>query len=791
MSNIKLDLSQFKHKSSDKDSTTLVHDKLGHSITLSHKTLTPENQKQLQALSKMSANSQTPLQADDAKHQTPRYANGGRIPDTWKPKAKKMADGGDVTDDTQTPPQALDPNAPQATLQTATQPDLSANMNNFYTPEQIEQQKRMADLYNLSPEMMHQAMAAAVGSMGVVGEGAAEADSAAEGLAALEGKAAPNGKLVQIPGKAPKPWEPGGTPNWKPGQNGTGIQVKAKGGAVQRYAGGTDYVEPGTDKSEPFKEELNALDTPPAALQSDPTNSQGLYTTDPQTAMPAINQAYNRGKENAVEDRKQRYLEPFNITGETDPKAAELRALNDVNNEQLDTEKTKQQQALMDQKIAAKKAELGLGSPAAQMTPTTSGEAVTGETPREQAAPPQDPSLDPSAGVMQGYQNQMTGVQNEATAKGKLGEAQANIINQQVSDQNAARAAFQQHYNELDKERQAHIADIQNGYIDPNKYWTGDANGNGSHSKIAAGIGMLLAGFNPTGNPNAAVNFLKYQMDQNMEAQKSNLGAKQNLLNANLHQFGNLKDATEMTRLMQNDVLSHQLQSAAATAQNPMAKAQALQAVGQLQRDSAIAQQGFAMRRAMINMANDPNGQSPGAINQMIGLARVTNPEMAKDMESRYVPGVGMSPTTPIPSEVRQKLVGFQNLDKQANDLYNFTKTHSTIVPGTPDYNVGAQKALVLQSAIREGQLGTVYKAGEQPLLDKFVNSNPAGAFKMIQTEPQLKELIQSNGRQMDVLKRSYGLPVAKPAAAPSFQEGQTAVNKQGKRITFKNGKWQ
>ena len=47
---IKLELKGFKHLKSDKNSTTLKHEKHGHVITLAHKGLSPENQKILEAM---------------------------------------------------------------------------------------------------------------------------------------------------------------------------------------------------------------------------------------------------------------------------------------------------------------------------------------------------------------------------------------------------------------------------------------------------------------------------------------------------------------------------------------------------------------------------------------------------------------------------------------------------------------------------------------------------------------------------------------------------------------------
>ena len=54
---IKLDLKNFKHIKSDKDTTTLQHPH-GHSITLTHKVLSPENRQQLTHLAKMAQGGQ-------------------------------------------------------------------------------------------------------------------------------------------------------------------------------------------------------------------------------------------------------------------------------------------------------------------------------------------------------------------------------------------------------------------------------------------------------------------------------------------------------------------------------------------------------------------------------------------------------------------------------------------------------------------------------------------------------------------------------------------------------------
>lgn len=374
---------------------------------------------------------------------------------------------------------------------------------------------------------------------------------------------------------------------------------------------------------------------------------------------------------------------------------------------------------------------------------------------------------DSQAMMQQGYQNKLAGINQEATAKGALGQQEAQLLNNQVKAQTTAMSAYKDQYDALEKERQDHISDIQNGYIDPNKYWTGDANGNGSHSKIASAIGMIIAGFNPTSQPNAAANYLQKQMDMNIEAQKANLGAKQNLLASNLHQFGNLKDATDMTRVMQADVVHNELLSAAATAQSPMAKAAALQAAGDLKMQYAPIAQQVAMRQAMMKLASNGDPTDTAAAEQMIAYNRVTNPEVAKEMESRLIPGMGMA-KVPVPESARKEIIAKQNLNTAAEDLMSYSKQNTNLVPGTAEYNHGVTKAMAFQQMVREGLLGTVFRESEKPLLEKFVKENPAGALKSITTQPQLKAIMESNQLGLNSIKQAYGLPVSK--AAPQIK---------------------
>lgn len=703
---IALDLKAFKHVKSDKDSTTLEH-RDGHQLVVAHKALSKEGRDQLSALSKIPQDAATVANKEEMKD-----------------KGIKMSDGGGVVDSIK---QAADKVIKQ-----------TSDYHNEKDPEPYKnakkQQPQPQDMYADGGKVKKSTIVSGKASHGIQTSNKAK----------QEGEEAPHGSTimvldpkeeskdygkVKIQDEKPKKMADGGTPEALPADSQPGAEVMQQVSQVPTSIPDLSPEQVSQMREQQMNEEKAKLSPP------------GVYSQDPMLVEKAAL--------NAIDKRKMR--DEASVNYEASQKDVKAKQIDEINGQRV---------RLGMAPIPPSQTEQGPQPPG---SPGNMPEASPDRLP--QSTDSQQPMAnmmanDPMAMMQQGYQNQMGGIQKEAAAQGMLGKEQEQILNQQVEAQNKAKASYQEQYNALDKERQIHMQDIQNGYIDPNKYWTGDKDGNGSHSKIMAGIGMILAGFNPTNQPNAAINFLTKQMDMNLDAQKQNLGAKQNLLNANLRQFGNLKDATDMTRLMQADVVHNQLLQAAAKATTPMAQASAMKAAGQLQMQYAPLQQQFAMRRAMMNLADSSNGNPSDtkAAEQMIAYARMTNPEMAKEMESRLIPGMGMA-KVPVPEKVREQLTGFQKLQDTAKDLLQFTKTHTTINPLSKDYAVGEQKAKTLQAFIREGMLGTVYREGEQPLLDQFVNNNPAGAMKMLQTQPKLKELLNSSTMQMNALKKSYGLP--------------------------------
>jgi len=219
------------------------------------------------------------------------------------------------------------------------------------------------------------------------------------------------------------------------------------------------------------------------------------------------------------------------------------------------------------------------------------------------------------AAYNQGLESEKKGLQQASSAEAAVGQAQARLLGTQQAIQATQATEFQTYIKVLNTERESLMADIKNQHIDPNRF----VNNMSTSSKISTALGLIASGMGSAmaHQENLAAKFLTQQIDNDINAQKSELGKKENLLSANLRQFGNMRDAMDMTRVMQSDILGNQLKQAAAQQQSPMAKANLLKALGQLEIQSAPIVSQMAMRKTLLSGAS--KGQiAPESVIRMV-----------------------------------------------------------------------------------------------------------------------------------------------------------------------------
>lgn len=117
---------------------------------------------------------------------------------------------------------------------------------------------------------------------------------------------------------------------------------------------------------------------------------------------------------------------------------------------------------------------------------------------------------------------------------------------------------------EVQRQIDTTVSDIESSKIDPNHFWSDKS----AFGKVSAGLGMILSGIGSgmTGAPNLAAQFIQRQIDNDIDAQKANLGKKQNLLGYMLKKYGNIQEAAVATRAYLTASLAGQVGLAAARA---------------------------------------------------------------------------------------------------------------------------------------------------------------------------------------------------------------------------------
>ena len=343
----------------------------------------------------------------------------------------------------------------------------------------------------------------------------------------------------------------------------------------------------------------------------------------------------------------------------------------------------------------------------------------------------------------------------------------------------------------LDDEAMKVANDVGAGHISPTTYGDLFAKRN-TLQKIGTLFGLLVAGAGSglTGQPNAVLQMMNKELENDMDAQKKSADNAQNFLR--IHQAKALNEAN--IGKLGADTKYIQTQTAGQQADNAM-KLITLKyvgdTIGKIPDNSPQKGPAVQIHNALKQgVANDINNGNARAAEEAAFVARNNalrmsgNPglsSIATSNEARHVPGVGDA-SIPVPQNVREEIISHDKLQKSVGDLLQYSENHTNLIPGTPEYNKGAQKVRIVQQMVRDGLLGTVFRPSEKSLLDAFTGeTNPAGLFKMLSTQPKLKELLNANTRESNATKSAYGLPET---------DGET-MQKYGATYKKVDGGWQ
>lgn len=366
-------------------------------------------------------------------------------------------------------------------------------------------------------------------------------------------------------------------------------------------------------------------------------------------------------------------------------------------------------------------------------------------------APPQQPMQQDQFSNIPGYNEEKQAANYQQQLDSANAESQSKMFQQERNAQQHLYDTYQKKMQETGTALDQMMADAKAQHIEPNHYLDSMSSG----KKVTTAIGLLLGGMG-AGADNPALAFLNKQIDRDLEAQKANASNKHNLYTALQQQYGHDVAASNMFRLFRADMMANEMGKLAATAKNPQAKINALNA------SSALMQKYLPLKRQTDMMLTLSDIQKQGQqgndrVPQLLNQMRVVDPKQAEALSERYVPGIGIA-NIKVEPKMREELATRNALDKEMSSLEEFAQKNA----GSLDpriINEGKAKARLVQDAYRRGNQQGVFREAEKKFVDSIVDQDPTKFFAKFRTLPGYRSVRESNNTQLNSLLETHGLP--------------------------------
>lgn len=427
------------------------------------------------------------------------------------------------------------------------------------------------------------------------------------------------------------------------------INSKKKSPIKGKYAEGGDTEVP---------ESMQVLDQ--ANQSSQDFSNSGLYNQQAQDN--------NLQTNNATSDYQQ---------AQKDFVDAQNAAKNDPNETTLVSQKNAQASLDVAQQNLSKSAQMS----ASNGTSPLVSQQLSDQVPQSQGIPEtQDQSAaigsplgspDYLQGMSKAIGMQEAGAQGSAKAQIDLANQEAQLLKDSQAKQAVQDADYQTRSQAALKDIDDTYQSLKDGKIDPTHFWSSKSTGNKIGTAIALIAGGISSGLTGQANPASAV--INKQIDLDTQSQVAEMDKKKNLMSYNMQKYGNLKDAYNMTKAMQLQAVTGQLQVAALNAQDPIVKARLMQEEAGFQAQKTNLVQQTMMTQAKMGLYDN---QSPQTEMQAVAKQRIASalaPDQYKDMQSKYIPNVGMARVALTPDN-RSEVTSLNALNDRVDQARDFQK---------------------------------------------------------------------------------------------------------------------
>ncbi len=393
---------------------------------------------------------------------------------------------------------------------------------------------------------------------------------------------------------------------------------------------------------------------------------------------------------------------------------------------------------------------------------------------------------------------------------------QASMQQDAVQIRQQAKKQYElEHAKEFGAQDAAWAQDLANGHVQPQTYADLFAKKD-TLGKIGTIFGIMLsgAGSGLAHQPNAALELMNKQIENDLNAQKSSKeGARnylqlnqQNELNkANIGLMGEQKKGVSVENQIKSQTLAknqmllatlHHLQNQTDKLPPGPNKVQAMQTL-----DGVKQAAGQQMANNILNSSKQLAAQKEeqyvsdtSDYRKMGMLGQEGAEQMAKTREDHYIPGVGTS-TIPLGGDDRKRITSitnFQNLLKEAEDFDKQLGKRASLGALTPSEKANAERIHNdLISSYNDVKGLNRFTKNEENLYADIVpyigKRNLTGAQR-----DQLERVKSSVQTKKDLEMKSLGIKSfeeEKPKEKSNASEGATGTY-NGKPVVFKNGKW-
>ncbi len=397
-----------------------------------------------------------------------------------------------------------------------------------------------------------------------------------------------------------------------------------------------------------------------------------------------------------------------------------------------------------------------------------------------QAAPQSSPAEQPQASQQAPQQEVPAQQPQQAQPVGTGTVGQAESATQEM----------QSYIKDQDKKNTDVFNKVMQNKIDPNRLWNNKDTG----TKIVNTIGLILGGLgasSETGGKNLAVEAMNHAIERDVDAQKSNQTNQMNLYKMNLEATHNAEEARNMTVNQLLAASGAELAKKSAGLANELTKQKILEAGQDIQQKMiANAQNSFLLKQLQGSDGGVHGSGTEEAFNNKMNTLRMLKPDFAKDLEAKYLPGIGVA-SVPVPEKQRDKIVASKALSRKLAELENFSREHSGTIF---DPAVKAKGHALANDVISSYRIATdqgVFKPSDQAFLEKSLPMDPTAFFAKYRTIPAYKEVRRLTDESVDQIQKSYGVkPFGQSQQQAAIPEGTQAKTKSGQPVVRKNGQW-